>query len=478
MHSRRDLLFRLLAAPLVSGRRVATGAGPDARPNIVFVLLDDLRWDELGCMGHPFAATPNIDRIAKEGVIFRNAFVTTPLCSPSRASFLTGQYAHSHRILDNTDRSALSHQLHTFPQLVQRAGYENAFIGKWHMGVDDAPRPGFDHWVSFKGQGSYLNPEINADGRTAKVPGYMTDILTDRAVAFLRRERTKPFLLYLAHKAVHPELTQYADGSVSDPTGGVFLPAERHRSLYAGRPIVRRPNARAAPEGKPALQRKIGGLPPLGPATGTDDETIRNRLRMLAAVDEGVGRMLQALDEKRQLDNTVFVFTSDEGYFFGEHGLSFERRLAYEESARIPLLVRYPRLIKPGSRLDPLALNIDLAPTLLELAGIVAPSNMQGRSLVPLLKGDTKGWRTSFLIEYFSDRVFPRVSNMGYQAVRTERWKYIHYTELAGMDELYDLKTDPYERKNRIDEPAARDALKQMRQELQRLLEQSRPPAG
>lgn len=455
----------MLGAPLLRGASAPTP------PNIVFILLDDLRADELRCDGHPFVDTPNIDRLAREGALFRNAFVTTPLCSPSRASYLTGQYAHTHRITDNTDRSPLSHRLITFPRLLHDRGYKTGFIGKWHMGVDDSPRPGFDRWVSFKGQGSYLSPELNVDGKPVRTSGYVTDIFTDYAEAFLKQDHRKPFFLWLAHKAVHPELVQYADGSVSDPNGGVFIPADRHKALYRDRPIVRHPNAAHPPDGKPALLRKIGGLPPLGPKTGTDDETVRNRLRMVVAVDESVARIRKVLEESGQLDNTVFVFTSDEGYFLGEHGLSAERRLAYEESVRIPLIMRYPRLVRAGSTIEPFALNIDIAPTMLELAGMPAHPQMQGRSLVKLLRGNPKSWRTSFLIEYFSDRVFPRVLNMGYQAVRTDRWKYIHYTELAGMDELYDLKADPYEMKNLVADAQA--PLTRMQAELHRLLKET-----
>ena len=440
-----------------------------ARPNIVVVLMDDLRWDELHCTGHPFALTPNIDRLSAEGSTFRNAFVTTPLCSPSRACFLTGQYAHLHGITDNTDHSPASHRLQTFPRALKDDGYETAFIGKWHMGVDDSPRPGFDHWVGFPGQGTYFDPVLNVDGQRIKRVGYTTDILTQYAVDLLERPRSKPLCLWLPHKAVHPELTQLADGSVSDPNGGEFVPADRHRTLFAGVAVPRRPNAGKAPAGKPSLQRKIGNLPPLGPSTGTDDETIRNRARMLKAVDEGVGQMRAALERTGQFDNTVFVFTSDEGYFFGEHGLSFERRLAYEESIRIPLIIRYPKLARAGSRIDAMALGIDLAPTLLEIAGSKAAAPIHGRSLVPLLEGRVKSWRKSFLIEYFSDRTMERMVRMGYQAVRTERWKYIHYMELDGMDELYDLRRDPYEMRNSIGDPASRGELELLRTELRSL---------
>ena len=440
------------------------------RPNIIFILVDDLRWDELSIAGHPFLKTPRIDRIGKEGALFRNAFMTTPLCSPSRASFLTGKYAHNHGITDNVDRSVASHQLITFPLVLQQAGYATAFIGKWHMGNDDSPRPGFDRWVSFKGQGSYLKTEINEDGRDVNPRGYITDILNEYAVEFIKRRHDKPFLVYLAHKAIHPEVMQHGDGSINMADAERFIPAERHRNLFVGKKIPRRPSAMQSPTGKPALERTIDNLPPLGAKTATADQAVLGRLRSLMAVEEGVGKILKALKETNQLNNTVIVFTSDNGYFYGEHGLSVERRLAYEESIRMPLLVRYPPVIKAGTVRDEFALNIDLAPTLLELAGVSAPM-VDGRSLVPLMKGPGSDWRRSFLIEYYSDKVIPRVRQMGYKAVRTERWKYIHYYELDGMDELYDLTADPYEMKNIINQPGAGSTLEAMKRELERLLE-------
>jgi len=462
----------LLAALFVAA--VATGGLAEektaTRPNVVVVLVDDLRWDEIGCAGHPFARTPNIDRIAYQGARFRNAFCSTPLCSPVRASLLTGQYAHNHGIIDNTDRSRQSHRLHTFPRVLHKNGYETAYVGKWHMGNDDTPRPGFDYWLSMKGQGTSFDPVLNENGQRVKATGHTTDVLNRYAARFVGRRRTAPFCLYIAHKALHPELVQYDDGSISDPSAAKFLPARRHESLYAESPIPRRLNVTDSLEGKPALLRKIKGLPPLCRETGTSDETVRDRLRMLAAVDEGVGMLFQALEETGKLDDTLFVFTSDHGYWYGEHGLSVERRLAYEEAARIPLLVRYPRLVKSGTTIDRFAQSIDLAPTVLELAGAKAEHKMDGRSLVPLLAGkNPDDWKDSLLIEYYTDTVFPRVLNMGYKAVRTGRYKYIHYTDLEGMDELYDLKNDPYEMKNLVGDPALRPTLARMKAELARL---------
>ena len=397
-----------LTVVLVCGGSCLADDAAAARPDIVIVLVDDLRWDEIGCMGHPFVRTPHIDRIAHEGVRFRNAFCTTPLCSPVRACLLTGLYTHNHGILDNLARNEQSHRLKTFPQALQRAGYETAFIGKWHMGNDDTARPGFDEWACLKGQGTSFNPVMNVNGKQVTHRGHTTDILNERALEFVLRQREAPFCLYLSHKALHPELTQRDDGSITDPKAAKFLPATRHDELYANDAIPRRLNVTDTLEGKPALRREIPGLPPLSRETGTSDETVRDRLRMLTGIDEGVGQLLDALEQTRRLDQTVFVFLSDHGYWYGEHGLSVERRLPYEEALRIPLLVRYPKGFPAGLTVDQFALSIDLAPTLLELAGVTDVPAMDGRSLVPLLVGETpEDWRTSFLVEYNTDTVFP-----------------------------------------------------------------------
>jgi arylsulfatase A-like enzyme len=449
---------------------------PRRTPNIVVVLVDDMRWDEIRVAGHPFVETPNMDRLAREGARFLNAFATTPLCSPSRASFLTSQYPHTNGIIDNTARP--SHQLPVFPRDLQRAGYLTAFFGKWHMGNDDSPRPGFDHWVAMPGQGEAIDPQLNVDGQRIKTSGYVTDLLTDRVKRFVERAGDRPFLVYLAHKALHPNVVQRDDGSVGTLPGqpGGFVAAERHRGRYAGRVMPRRPSAFEPPLGKPALLRRIGDLPPLGRETATTDEEIRGRLEMLLAVDDSLGRIVGLLEKRGSLDNTVVVFTSDHGYFYGEHGLSEERRLAYEEAIRIPLLVRYPPMVRAGTTPAEMVLSLDLAPTLVELAGgSTAPGvQIQGRSLVPVFRNSARDWRSSFLVEYFSDTVFPRIRNMGYVAVRTNRHKYIQYQELERMNELYDLDSDPYEQRNLIDAPDARPVLERMQSELRRLMSETR----
>src|SRR5262245_56307761 len=282
---------------------------PRRRPNIVFVLVDDMRWDEIRAAGHPFIDTPNMDRLAREGARFLNAFATTPLCSPSRACFLTGQYAHTNGIVDNTARS--SHGLPTFPSELQRAGYRTGFFGKWHMGNDDTPRPGFNHWVAMPGQGEAIVPHLNDDGTRLVARGYVTDVLTDYVERFIGQSGDQPFLVYLAHKAVHPNVVQRDDGVMVPLEGqpGGFVAAERHRGRYAGLAMPRRPNAFKPPEGKPALLRQIGKLPALGRETATKDEEIRGRAEMLLAVDESLGRILAVLEKTGSLDNTVVVFT-------------------------------------------------------------------------------------------------------------------------------------------------------------------------
>lgn len=442
----------------------------EIKPNIVVVLVDDMRWDEFTAAGHPYIKTPNIDRIAREGANFKNAFCTTPLCSPSRASFLTGLYAHSNGIIDNTARNEQSHQLKTFPWMLHESGYETAFLGKWHMGNDDSPRPGFDFWVSMKGQGEALDPQLNIDGKQEQVKGYVTDILTDYSLKFIAKKRSAPFLLYLSHKALHPNIVQRNDGSIANIGEGGFVPADRHKGMYRESVFNRRPNNGVSPTDKPALMRKIGDLPPLGKETVTTEQTIRDRSEMLMAVDESLGKIMEVLEKAGELDNTIVVFASDHGYWYGEHGLNDERRLAYEEGIRIPLLIRYPKKITAGFTSDEMILSIDLAPTLLQFAGLKPDEKMEGISLLPLFNGSNTSWRKSLLVEYYSDTVFPRIDKMGYKAVRTERYKYIQYQDLKEMDELYDLKSDPYELNNLINKVESKALLEEMKIEMSKLL--------
>lgn len=428
------------------------------KPNIVFILTDDQRWDCLSCAGHPFLKTPNIDRIANEGAYFNNAFVSIPLCSPSRACFFTGRYSHANGVINNTAAMGpISHKLDTYPMHLQKAGYETGAIGKFHMGVDDSPRPGFDYWAIFKGQGRYIDCPLNINGTPTPISGYITDVITDQAVNFIKKDRGgKPFALYVGHKAVH----------------GPYRPADRHKDLFKDDPLPQRPDVKDVDNiGKPSLTRKVAPPPKDHPAYGVTDDIIRDQLRCLVSVDESVGKVLDALKETGQLDNTLVVFSSDNGYLWNEHHLG-DKRVAYEESIRVPLVMRYPKLIKPGTKIDPMVLNIDLAPTFIDLAGAEPIKDVHGSSLVPLFKGDDSHWRKAALFEYFLEKMYPNVET--WQGVRTSEWKYIHYTDLQGMDELYDLKNDPYEMKNVIGDESAKQQLETMKGELSKLLEQTK----
>ncbi len=448
----------------------------DSLPNMVVILVDDMRFDEFGAAGHPYIQTPNIDRLAAEGAYFVNSFTVNPLCSPSRATLLTGQHAQYHGITDNLARDALSHELATFPRRLQENGYDTAFFGKWHMGNDDSPRPGFSTWAGMRGQGEAIDPTFNLDGRRERIDGYVTDVMHDLASDFLAADRDGPFLLYLSHKGLHPNVFQADDGSAADlPEGQTrsgFIAADRHVGMYAGAEQPRRPNFGIAPTDKPSLRRQINQMPALGRETVTPDRTIEQRHEMLMAIDEGIGRLLADLEASGTLDNTVVVFTSDHGYWYGEHGLGAERRMAYEEGIRIPLLIRYPARVDPGTRPAPMALTLDLAPTMLDLAGLEQTEVRHGRSLLPLLAGETvEGWRDSFMIEYYSDTVFERMDRMGYKALRTENHKYIRYEDLQDMDELYDLNDDPYELSNLIAEPSSTALIATLDAELDRLIQ-------
>ncbi len=468
----------LACAPRDADERPAGTPGSASGPNIVVVVVDDLRWDEFGAAGHPWLRTPHIDRLAAEGALFVNAFHAVPLCSPNRATLLTGQFPSQHGIIDNVARNQLSHRLETFPRALQAAGYETAFLGKWHMGNDPTPRPGFDYWVGLPGQGRSVNPELFENGALRVVPGYTTDLLTDRAVAFIQRPRDRPFLVYLAHKAVHPDVEQRDDGSVGASLG--YIPAPRHRGAYDNQVLVRRPNVvRTLGDlaGKPAIRRALA-FNATGDVSGhggdlaaptTDDVTIRRRAEMMLAVDEGIGRIIAALEAGGELDRTVFVFTSDNGFFFGEHGLTTERRLPYEESIRNPLIIRYPPLARAGARPAELALTVDLAPTLLQLAGAPIGGHIQGHSLVPVLNGRAPGWRQSILVEFYTyENPFPHLMDMDYRALRTTRYKYVHWVRHPDLDELYDLEADPYEVRNLVHEPSAAALRRRLRAELGR----------
>ena len=448
------------------------------RPNFLVILIDDLRFDEFGAGGHPYMKTPHIDRIAHEGALFERAFHTTPICSPNRASILTGQYASRHGIIDNVARDAASHRLPNYHLELKRLGYETAHLGKWHMGNEGRPRPGYDFWVSFDGHGRLNDPKLNEQGRYVQHTGYITDIMNAMAVDFVSRGHERPWSLFFAHKAVHPDAEQAADGTFKMDG---YRPAERHQDLYRGCVFPKKPNMLTAAEivkQKPAweealrLRTHAQSRVLLDAIHAGEQEEIRLRACMMAAVDEGVGMLLDALKRTGQLDNTFMLFFGDNGYFFGEHGLGPERRFAYEEGIRSPFIARYPGRIKAGTRVKDLVICQDIAPTLIELAGGRPGPQIQGRSLLPLLAGKRAGWRKSFLMEYWAENAYPWLIGMTYKAVRTERHKYIRWVSRSRngeLDELYDLDRDPYEVVNVINRPAYRAVRERLRRDLRRL---------
>ena len=424
------------------------------QPNFLFVMVDDQPFDAVGFSGrYPFLKTPNIDRLAKEGVNVKNFFVTQSICSPSRASFLTGTYPHIHganqnnRHVDpNWDKFA------PYSSHLQKAGYETAHVGKIHMAHSRGKahiRPGFDYWFSFIGQGKYFDPPVNENGREYQEKGYMTDILTDKAITWLKEKRdtNKPFSLNLWHKAVHQP----------------HLPAPRHADLYVDEELPTPPydTHKETFKGKPEWQRKKTygfawkknlPIPSELPEQKWPINYDKNMqlLRCLAAIDESLGRVLTTLEEMGELDNTVIIYTSDNGYFMGEHTF-LDKRLAYENSMRVPMLIRYPKIIKEGTQVKEQCLNIDMAPTILNLAGIEIPDYMQGESMVNLLKGvKEKNWRKAILFEYYVDSYWP-YAGPNQIAVRTERYKLVDSFLANDIDELYDLKNDPGEMNNLID---------------------------
>ena len=453
------------------------------KPNFLVILIDDLRYDEFGAGGHPYMKTPHIDRLAHEGALFERAFHTTSICSPNRASIVTGQYASRHGIIDNVARGAMSHRLPNYHLELQKLGYRTAHIGKWHMGNDGMPRPGYDYWVSYDGHGRIVNPRLCHDGKYVDHQGYITDIMNGLAVDFLEKQAgDKPWSLFFAHKAVHPDAEQAADGTVVFGKSGGYIVADRHQSLYKDAIFPNKPNMLSYDEvvkQKPAwketflLRAKPESRQLLDSIHAGTQEEIRLRARMMAAVDEGVGRILEVLEKKGELDNTCIIFLGDNGYFFGEHGLGPERRFAYEEGIRSPFLIRFGNKVKAGSRYRDLIICQDIAPTLIELAGGKPGPQIQGKSLLPLFSKKPVKWRKAVLAEYWAEQAYPWLIGMTYKAIRTDRHKLIHWVNRgrAGeLDELYDLEKDPYELKNLIASRAHAAVREKLKKELKRLV--------
>jgi N-acetylglucosamine-6-sulfatase len=441
-------------------------AGSETSPrNVVFVLSDDHRYDFMGFMpdAPEFLETPAMDRMAREGAHLENAFVSTSLCSPSRASILTGQYMHHHRVVDN--QRPVPEGTTYFPQYLQRAGYSTAFIGKWHMGHDhDEPRPGFDHWVSFRGQGTYFDPLLNINGQRQQFQGYTTDILTDQALRWLRevRQPNKPFFLYLGYKAVHYP----------------FQPAPRNDGRYADKPIDypetmanTEQNYRTQPHWVRERRYSIHGIDHM--ETGAFDKDpvpnfdklYYNYAETVHGLDENLGRLLAYLDETGLSRNTLVLYMGDNGFELGEHGF-YDKRDAFEESIRVPMLAYAPGMIQPGTKVIEMVQNIDVAATVLETCGVPAPDSaaMDGRSFLPLLLGNAIPWRNHILYEYHWEWNFPATPTT--YAIRTDRYKYVFYHGVWDDNGFYDLETDPLERHNLIHVPSYQERIEAMQGQL------------
>ncbi len=438
--------------------------GAKAR-NVVLILSDDHRFDAMSFLGHQFARTPHMDSLAKNGVYLKNAFVTTSLCSPSRASILTGLYTFRHRVIDNNRRVPKGTIF--FPQYLQKAGYATAFIGKWHMGGEtDARRPGFDHWVSFRGQGHYLPPKpdytLNVNGKRVKQKGYITDELTDYAIAWLEKQNpaTKPFFLYLSHKAVHAN----------------FTPAERHKGKLADLPF-RRPASEANTvenyKDKPRWlrdQRNSWHGVDFPYHSELDIENYyKNYCETLCAVDDSIGRVLDQLKKMGIHQQTLIIYMGDNGFLFGEHGL-IDKRVAYETSIRVPLLMQCPELFKGGTFVEEVVANIDIGPTILEAMGLAKPPHMDGQSFLPLARGEKVPWREYFLYVYYWEKNFPQSPTVF--SIRGNRYKYITYYGLWDADELYDIQEDPGESKNLLYDPDYAKIAEKLETRLYEMMEE------
>ena len=482
--------------------------------NVIFILTDDHRYDFMGFTGKvPWLQTPNLDRLAHEGAYFPNTFVTTSLCSPSRASILTGQFSHTHTVVENS--APAPEDLIYFPQYLQEVDYQTAFLGKWHMGGDeDDPRPGFDHWESFKGQGVYYNPILNINGNRQSYGDstYITDLLTEHALEWLKnREDEKPFFLYLSHKAVHAE----------------FMPAKRHKGTYENEEIVLPPSfytsaqpvkGKSNPYGLPRYtdtsnqvednvdypqgfldERAAQATAFVEPARdeeyygenrtpdwqrmqreswhgvdymyhgSMDFETFYKRYcETLLAVDESVGAVLDYLDEQGLAESTLVIYMGDNGFSFGEHGL-IDKRHFYEESVKVPFIVRYPEVLAGDQVNEKMIQNIDVAPTILEVAGIQKPDQMQGQSILPILKSEEVDWRDRIFYEYYWENAFPQTPTM--HGVRTDRYKLIRYHGVWDTNEFYDLKNDPYEMHNLYGSAEHQEQIDQLTTEVYDWLE-------
>ncbi len=424
--SRRDAIKAGLCAGAIMFLPEALSkiASAEQPPNIVFILSDNQRWDFMNCAGHPFVQTPSMDRLAKEGILFSNAFVTTSLCTPSRASFLTGQYVHTHGIRNNS--TVWNNDNATFLELLKSVGYDTAFIGKWHMPGRLPDLRGVDLFITFtiqRGQGRYIDCPLIVNGvDTPSRKPYITEELTDYALEFITKPRENPFCLYLSHKAVHHR----------------WIPPPEIADLYSDEEPV------FPKEFDPLVLLTRGHLYE-GFNLGSAKEMYLNYARCVTALDYHIGRVLNKLDELGIAENTMVIFASDGGFFWGEHQLAGTGKWAYEESIRMPCIVRAPGIINdPGRRAEQMVLNIDVAPSILEMAGVPVPATMEGQSVLPILRSAQAPGRKAWLYEHFLNFPYREPEMHG---VRTESHLYVEYRGRR-KPELYDLRADPREMNN------------------------------
>ena len=454
---------------------------PDPRPNILFIMTDDHASHAMSCYGSRINETPNLDRIAEGGMRFNNCFCTNSICTPSRASILTGTYNHINGV--TTLSTHIDNRLQTFPKLLQAQGYQTAMIGKWHLGQGPAHEPtGFDYWNVLPGQGLYHDPEMIEMGERKIFPGYATDLITDFSLRFLReRDPERPFMLMCHHKAPHRP----------------WEPDEKHADLYEDVDIpvpetfdddyANRASAAAAAEMR--VERDLNatdlklpvpeGLTPAEEKHWKYQRYIKDYLRCVASVDDNVGRLLDYLETEGLADNTIVVYTSDQGFFLGDHGW-YDKRFMYEESLRMPFLIRYPQGIEAGTINDNMILNVDFAPTFLHYAGVDVPDDMQGASFEALLQGTLPdGWRTAMYYRYWMHRAHHNV--YAHYGLRTDRYKLIYYyADPLGQEgseepayepewELFDLEKDPYELNSVYSDPAYTDLVSELTAQLYRM---------
>jgi arylsulfatase A-like enzyme len=479
------------------------------RPNIIFIMSDDHAVNAVSCYNGNLNQTPNIDRLAMEGMRFNNSFVTNSICAPCRAVILTGKYSHLNGLFDNTVSFDSSQQ--TFPKLLQKAGYQTAIIGKWHLKTEPT---GFDYWNVLPGQGNYYNPDFIKMGERERHEGYVTDIITDFSLDWLKnRDPDKPFFLMVHHKAPHrnwkpdtADLTLYDDIEFEVP--GTFFDnyssrgtAAKTQEMSIAKDMLWGHDMKfiTDPDGKTTgfereLQRfnekqleawhsaydpknnalKQAGLKGKDLALWKYQRYIKDYLRCIKSVDENVGRILDFLREEDIEKNTIVVYTSDQGFYLGEHGW-FDKRFMYEESLRMPLLIKYPEEIKPGAVCDDMVLNLDFAATFLDYAGVPVPDDIQGKSIRSLLKGKSpKDWRKAIYYHYYE---YPAVHMVKrHYGIRTDRYKLIHFYYDIDEWELYDLQEDPEEMNNLYSEPGYQEIVKDMKIKLKNLQQQFLEP--